>query len=94
MTSANRQADLFTAQADLFDRYARPASPGPTPDDIRRRLTSLLSMARAAEHMPWDQRRARVNALLFHNMANWLPALERDAFRAAFTEEMERLRGA
>jgi len=38
--------------------------------------------------------RTRVNAMLFHNMANWLPEAERDSLRAVFLCELERLQGA
>ncbi|HUC18867.1 MAG TPA: hypothetical protein VMA37_14395 [Acetobacteraceae bacterium] len=33
-----------------------------------------------------------MNALLFYNMANWLPEEERASLRAAFSHELERLR--
>ena len=93
MTQATRQADLFSTQPDLFDGApVRPA--GPSPEAIRKRLDALLATAREAERMPWDTRRARVNELLFHQMANWLPEADRDALRAAFVHELCRLRAA
>lgn len=76
-------------QSDLFGE-APPS--GPKPDTVRRRLAELLSAARGAERMPWDEQRATVCAHLFHNMANWLPAPERDTLRAAFAAELARLR--
>lgn len=53
-----------------------------------------MDEARAAASMPWDAQRAEVNAVVFHNMANWLPAPERDMLRAAFRAEMDRLQAA
>ncbi len=91
MNHATRQADLFAPQPDLFDAIPQVPS-GPAPEAIRARL--LLETARAAAKMPWEPQRERVNALLFHNMANWLPEPERDALRAAFTIELDRLRAA
>jgi len=91
MTNPMRQSDLFPVQPDLLDGLP-PAGSAPSPEAIRKRLEALLATARGAERMPWDEPRARVNAILFHNMANWLPAAERDKLRAAFAEELERLR--
>lgn len=84
---------MVATQTDMFDDYGA-TSLDPTHDEIRKRLHAMLTTARAAARMPWDARRARVNALLFHNMANWLPEHERDSLRAAFTRELERLRAA
>jgi hypothetical protein len=78
MIHATRQADLFASEPDLFDG-APPRTTEPSTDVIRQRLDDLLATAREAEFMPWDARRTRVNELLFHQMANWLPEAERDA---------------
>jgi hypothetical protein len=91
MTNATRQTDLFAVQPGLFD--ALPPKPvEPSPDRIRRTLNELLATAQAAERMPWDAQRAEVNAIRFHQMANWLPQEERDSMRAAFVRELDRLR--
>lgn len=96
MSSPNRQPDLFgQPQADLFDGYS-PAEP---PEErmaatARQRLEALLGEAREAVRLPWDAQKAEVNALIFHNMASWLPIEERDALRAAFWAELARLHAA
>jgi hypothetical protein len=82
-----------TRQANLFDDVS-PQPVGPSPDVIRKRLDALLATARAAERIPWDPQRANVNAILFRQMANWLPEDERDSMCAAFARELERLRAA
>jgi hypothetical protein len=93
MTQATRQADLFAAQPDLFD--GAPARPiGPSAEAIRARLDALLATVRAAESMPWDSRRTRVNEALFHQMANWLAEPDRGTLRDAFAQELCRLRAA
>ncbi len=91
MNHATRQADLFAPQPDLFDAIPQTQA-GPAAETVRARLHALLGTARAAAKMPWEPQRERVNALLFHNMANWLPEAERDDLRAAFTAELDRLR--
>ena len=83
-------------QGDLFAAATGPVAPAvaekPDPSVIRSRLHAILETARSAAEMPWEPRRARVLEHLFPNMASWLPAEERDALRATFAAEMERLR--
>ncbi len=78
-------------QINLFD--AMPAQPRastlPDPDRVRVKLTRLLDLAKAADTMPWDDRKARMWRIVFPNMANWLPEDERERMRA----EMARLEG-
>ena len=96
MTSAIRQPDLFApAQPDLLaDATPDPQSPERMVAFVRPKLAALLAEARGASHMPWTAQVAEVNAIIFHNMANWLPPEERDALRAAFREEFTRLKAA
>lgn len=94
MQHANPQADLFPApQRDLFDGYR---SSIPEEEHIKAlaqtKLAGLLAEVRGAERLPWDKRTAEVNAIRFHNMANWLPPEEREVQRAAFRAELARLR--
>lgn len=84
-----RQPDLFTTTADI--NQAPELDPASMERMTRPRLSALLEEARQAHCPPWDEQRARVNALLFHNMANWLPESERDSLRAEFIRELERL---
>ena len=85
----NRQPDLFPTTAAI------DAPPALDPESmrarVRPRLAVLLAEARAAAENPWTAERTRVHAHMFHNMANWLPAAERDALRAAFVAELIRL---
>ena len=93
MSSAIRQADLFgTPQPDLFAAHdPAPQTPERMQALVRPRLAALLAEARAADRMPWDAQKTEVHAILFHNMANWLPPEEREALRAAFRVELTRL---
>ena len=61
---------------------------------VRTRLTGWLELARAAETMPWDRVQAEKNEIWLEQSANWLPPHERDSIRAAFRQEMERLRAS
>lgn len=89
MQHAIRQPDLFPTTADL--NAPVPVDAAAMEAQIRPRLAVLLAEALAATCMPWAEERARVNAILFHNMANWLPETEREAMRAAFREQCARL---
>ena len=100
---ADPTPDLFGHVADqhsLFGegegRIPNPAPPShlPDPEVIRRRLHALLAKAREAEHMPWEERKARMWQIVFPQMANWLPEDERDQLRFEFAREIERLRRA
>ncbi|MDE2583726.1 MAG: hypothetical protein KGL52_18980, partial [Rhodospirillales bacterium] len=86
----------MTSQLDLFPTTAAiDAPPALDPETmrarVRPRLAALLAEAKSAAENPWSPQRTRVVAFLFHNMANWLPADERDAQRAEFVAELTRL---
>lgn len=86
------QGSLFGAGEDRMQ--AQRPSTTPDPAVIRKRLTDLLDKARAASTMPWSERDARMWQTVFPNMANWLPDDEADRLRAAFAQEMARLKSA
>ena len=96
------QTDLFghsPAQGSLFgagdDRLQAPRQRSlPDPNEIRRRLGSLLEQARSAEKMPWSDRDAKMWQTVFPNMAKWLPDDEADQLRFEFAQQMERLKQA
>lgn len=63
----------------------------PDPEDIRRRLGSLVDQVRSAETMPWSERDARMWRIVFPNMARWLPEDEAEQLRFEFFQELDRL---
>lgn len=79
-------------QVDLFESFSPTPqiSTKPDPQDIRKRLNRMLGEARQASEMPWDARTARRYQTIFPQMADWLPAEEADALRAAFRKEIGR----
>jgi hypothetical protein len=97
-----KQNDLFghtPAQGSLFgEGENRMASPHkdyePDPMVIRKRLHDLLSKAKSAKTMPWNEHDAGVWQTVFPNMANWLPEEEAKQLRFEFAQEMERLASA
>lgn len=80
-------------QTTLFDLLP-PEDYAPKPEAMRARLLALLGTARGATRMPWPAQEAEVNAVIFPQMAQWLPEPEREDLRAAFAAEMARLRAA
>lgn len=90
--SFEAQGSLFGAGEDRMQAQRPNATPDPAA--IRKRLTDLLDKARAAKTMPWSERDARMWQTVYPNMANWLPDAEADRLRAAFAEEMARLKSA
>ena len=96
------QSDLFghtPAQGSLFgegeNRMRAPKqSDDPDPAVIRQRLHALLTTAKSAKTMPWNEHDAGVWQIVFPNMANWLPEEEANQLRFEFAREMERLSAA
>lgn len=88
---ATKTARAATVTSERFYNEP-PPSLAPKPEAIRTRLHDLLTTVRTATRMPWDAQRERVNATLFHQMANWLPERERDDLREQFARELARLR--
>ena len=66
----------------------------PKPDEVRAKLRLVLSEVKAAESMPWDERKTRRWQTIFPQMANWLPDDERDQLCFEFAQEIERLKAA
>lgn len=91
----SRQPDLFLPdlQPDLLED--RPAQEyRANPDEVRLRLHKLLAEARAADTLPWPQRKAALYRTIFPQMANWLPDEEAAQLRLAFEAELVRLEAA
>lgn len=96
------EADLLghvSPQGSLFgegeDRMQAPRKNIiPDPENVRSRLTALLSKARTAEKMPWSERDARMWQTVFPNMAKWLPDDEAEQLCFEFAQHMERLKQA
>ena len=95
-TMTSQTPDIFgwtPDQGDLFGDAA-PVSSAPQvdPDVVRRRLQAMLAEVRAAQkRSPWPPETTRLNQLIFPQMANWLPAEERDQLRFEFETELKRL---
>lgn len=80
------QIDLFAAAGP-----AKQIPQTPDPDAIRVRLVGILDELRASERLPWTPTQLRSWLHVFPNMANWLPADERDRLRQDFAAEIARL---
>jgi hypothetical protein len=93
---ARNQFDLFQTEAEpeLFDEDAAPVYYHGDPDRVRARLRKIISEARAAKTLPWDNSRARLYRKIVPQMALWLPEEEAAQLRFEFETEMERLKAA
>jgi len=85
----SQQLDPFQRQGTL--PLDNTGAVSPPLSMIRERLGTMLDTARQAEHLPWTGRRLEVIRIVFHQMANWLPAPERETMRAEFLAELARL---
>lgn len=64
----------------------------PDPAEIRQELHEILEEARSAtEGSPWDEQTFKYHKVVFSQMANWLPANERDQLRFEFAQQIERI---
>lgn len=79
-------------QHDLFPELPRDESVNP--DDVRAELLEILRIAREAQdEAPWDLRTHRFHAVVFPQMARWLPAEEAEQLCLQFEVELERIKG-
>ena len=90
-----RQGDLFGQDGpdpsdDDFETPVYEADP----EKVRAELHRILAEARAAQAMPWDDKRAALYRTIFPQMTNWLPEEEGAQLRFAFMTELERLKAA
>lgn len=86
--------DQFSMFGEGEGRMAEAPQPdiAPDPERVRRRLNAILDRARAAPHRPWPEKKQRVWAIVFPNMAKWLPEDEAEQLCFAFAQEIERLK--
>ena len=92
---ARRTDGGAAAQGELFaGRAAAVEAPVVTPELVRERLHAMMDELRGADQMPWPDRKARVKAVVFPQMADHLPREEADRLRDEFRRELERLRPA
>jgi len=90
--------DLFENspdQRDLFpDATPQPGRIVDFPAEARRRLLNMLAEAKAAERLPWSEKKTQTLEILFPQMAGWLPEDEAKQLCFEFAQEIERLRNA
>lgn len=87
------QGDFFgPAQLGLGLEDTRPDPTFVDPQEVRDELNAILATARAAlDAAPWDLRTHRYHKVVFPQMANWLPEVERDQLCFDFAREIERI---
>lgn len=96
MARSSAQTDLFAPpQADLFAGQAQPErgprSYAPTPGYVRAYLRQIVEQARAAQSLPWDERKTGFYKQVVPQMVLWLPADEAARWRLDFEREVARL---
>jgi len=88
-----RQGNLFGLDDEADDDQPTPAYRA-NPDQVREELNGILAEARAAQKMPWDERRILLYRTIFPQMTNWLPEDEGAQLRFEFETELGRLEAA
>ncbi|MGA9581039.1 MAG: hypothetical protein WBR13_03595 [Allosphingosinicella sp.] len=77
-------------QGDMFPE--QPREEGVDPAEVRLELQELLRIAREArQEAPWDRRTHRFHAVVFPQMARWLPEDEAAQLCFEFAREIERI---
>lgn len=93
--SSARQGDLFGHEGpDPSDENFETPEYHADPDEVRKELNGILAEMRAAQAMPWDEKRAALYRTIFPQMTNWLPEEEGAQLRFQFEAELERLKAA
>ena len=92
----SRQRDLFRddEQAELFGEDAPTPEYRADPDEVRAELYKILAEARAAQKLPWEPKRVRLDRTIFPQMTNWLPQEEAAQLCFEFDTELARLEAA
>jgi hypothetical protein len=79
-------------QQDLFPELPRDETVNP--EEVRAELLEILRIAREArDEAPWDRRTHQFHAVVFPQMARWLPHEEAEQLCLQFEAELERLEG-
>src|SRR5436190_1445896 len=88
-TVSPRQRVLFQddEQTELFGENSPTREYRADPDTVRQELYRILAEARAAQTIPWDDRRTTLYSTIFPQMANWLPEEEGAQLRFEFEVE-------
>lgn len=82
-------------QQDLFGTVPQPTPDyRPDPAKVRAQLYDVLTRARAAPTVPWRASDREFYRVVFPQMANWLPADERQQLCFEFDTELARLEAA
>jgi len=90
-----RQGDLFGNDGpDPSDENFETPVYEADPDEVRRELHKILEEMRAAETLPWDERRTALYRTIFPQMTGCLPEEEGAQLRFEFMEELRRLKAA
>ena len=87
------EPDLFgPSQLGLGLEDTRPDPTKVDPEEVRLELKALLALAQAAkDEAPWDRRTHQYHAVVFPQMANWLPDDEAAQLCFEFARELERI---
>ena len=93
--TANQSRMPAMSQMDLFPQASAVESPVPSVDAVRARFETMLALLRAATNdLPFTQRELAYWEVVTPQMANWLPAEEREAVCLEFSDHVSRLRRA
>jgi hypothetical protein len=80
----------MTDQPDLFPEA--PKAETVDPEEVRAELLEILETARnAQEAAPWDRRTHQFHAIVFPQMARWLPEEEAQQLCFEFAIELKRI---
>ena len=80
----------MSKQPDLFPEAPRDETINP--DEVRVELLEILRIARdARDAAPWDRRTHRFHAVVFPQMASWLPDDEAEQLCFEFAKELKRI---
>lgn len=92
---STRQGDLFGHEGpDPSDEDFETPVYEADPDEVRQELRKILEEMRAAESLPWDERRTALYRTIFPQMTGCLPEDEGAQLRFEFMEELKRLEAA
>jgi hypothetical protein len=80
----------------MFEQPSRTAHRPTVPsvELVRAKMIDLIDQLKQADSLPWNERNATINEIIFPQMSKWLPEDEAADLVTEFSKELARLKAS